>query len=170
MKRMVKNGDLLDVEPDGSITVAGKPIGGGGSDYTAGSNINISESKEIGVKSALTGIESLKFSPDNGCFIKSGVDASLTLKGEYYPYYDHPSIFLQPSDGSSYGPIRIVFSSKQSGSKGITFTIPETGETGLNAVLVRGGRVPLLPSADGTYILKATVSSSRATYSWELQQ
>lgn len=30
MKRMVKNGDLLDVEPDGSITVAGKPIGGGG--------------------------------------------------------------------------------------------------------------------------------------------
>ena len=30
MKRMVKNGDLIDVEPDGSITVAGKPIGGGG--------------------------------------------------------------------------------------------------------------------------------------------
>ena len=27
---MVKNGDLIDVEPDGSITVAGKPIGGGG--------------------------------------------------------------------------------------------------------------------------------------------
>ena len=31
MKRMVKNGDLIDVEPDGSITVAGKPVGGGGS-------------------------------------------------------------------------------------------------------------------------------------------
>ena len=30
MKRMVKNGDLIDVEPDGSITVAGKPVGGGG--------------------------------------------------------------------------------------------------------------------------------------------
>ncbi len=30
MKRMVKNGDLIDVEPDGTITVAGKPIGGGG--------------------------------------------------------------------------------------------------------------------------------------------
>lgn len=30
MKRMVKNGDLLDVEPDGTITVAGKPVGGGG--------------------------------------------------------------------------------------------------------------------------------------------
>ena len=28
MKRMVKNGDLIDVEPDGTITVAGKPIGG----------------------------------------------------------------------------------------------------------------------------------------------
>ena len=32
MKRMVKNGDLIDVEPDGSITVAGKPIGGGKND------------------------------------------------------------------------------------------------------------------------------------------
>ena len=30
MKRMVKNGDLIDVEADGTITVAGKPIGGGG--------------------------------------------------------------------------------------------------------------------------------------------
>ena len=30
MKRMVKNGDLIDVEPDGTITVAGKPVGGGG--------------------------------------------------------------------------------------------------------------------------------------------
>ena len=49
MKRMVKNGDLIDVEPDGSITVAGKPIGGG-SDYTAGSNIEISEAKEISLK------------------------------------------------------------------------------------------------------------------------
>ena len=29
MKRMVKNGDLIDVEPDGTITVAGKPVGGG---------------------------------------------------------------------------------------------------------------------------------------------
>lgn len=28
MKRMVKNGDLIDVEPDGSITVAGKPVEG----------------------------------------------------------------------------------------------------------------------------------------------
>lgn len=34
MKRMVKNGDLIDVEPDGSITVAGKPIGGGGGGIT----------------------------------------------------------------------------------------------------------------------------------------
>lgn len=30
MKRMVNNGDLIDVKPDGTITVAGKPIGGGG--------------------------------------------------------------------------------------------------------------------------------------------
>ena len=32
MKRMVKNGDLIDVEPDGTITVAGKPGGGGEND------------------------------------------------------------------------------------------------------------------------------------------
>lgn len=144
--------------------------GGGGSDYTAGSNIEISGSNEIAVKSALTGVDSIKFAPENGCFIKSGEDSSLSIKGDWYPYYDHPSIFLEPKDGSSYGPIRLNFTSKQSGSKGIRFTIPSTGETSLNAVLTRGGIVPLVPTADGTYILKASISGGVVSYTWELQQ
>ena len=67
---MVKNGDLIDVEPDGTITVAGKPIGGGGGgDYTAGSNIQINEAKEISVKSDITGVNSFRFSGDSSPLI-----------------------------------------------------------------------------------------------------
>ena len=68
MKRMVKNGDLIDVEPDGSITVAGQPIGGGGSDYTAGKNITISEAKEISVPNDIQLLKSISFFKDNVSF------------------------------------------------------------------------------------------------------
>ena len=76
MKRMVKNGDLIDVEPDGSITVAGKPIGGGGgssfsivtllsSDLTPDSQIttraNINETKNAELDSLFEGENAFQF-------------------------------------------------------------------------------------------------------------
>ena len=52
MKRMVKNGDLIDVEPDGTITVAGKPIGGGG----GGANYYpLSQFLDMGTGSVISG-------------------------------------------------------------------------------------------------------------------
>lgn len=41
MKRMVKNGDLIDVESDGTITVAGKPVGGGNAIKTKTVNLRL---------------------------------------------------------------------------------------------------------------------------------
>ena len=121
MKRMVKNGDLIDVEPDGSITVAGKPIGGGGggSDYTAGSNIEISEEKEISVKSDITGINSIKFAPsniyelsnhDNGLLIPKNSDSGLSL----------PSITLK--NGSKSKTFALSFAYDESSYQSLVFS------------------------------------------------
>ena len=89
---MVKNGDLIDVEPDGSITVAGKPVGGGGgggSDYSAGSNIEISEAKEISVKRALTNINSIDFSQTDGVRVtgegRGGLEIKTKWTGRIFP-------------------------------------------------------------------------------------
>lgn len=146
-------------------------VGGGGSEYTAGSNIEISASKEIAVKSALTGITSIKFSPDNGCLVNSGSDASLTLKGGWEPYYSHPSIWLYPQEGKSYGNIQLIFENKTSSRFGVDFNFAtmKSGDS-LYAFFLRGALPPRLPETDGTYILKASVSGGVVSYTWELQQ
>lgn len=144
---------------------------GGGSDYTAGNNIEISASKAIAVKSALTGIESVKFSPDNGCILKSGVASSLELKGSWEPYYTHPSIWLYPKEGSSYGYVQLIFNNKSNKDYAINFYLENAQSTSnYYAFLIRDGVPPVLPKTDGTYILKATVSGNKVTYAWELQQ
>ena len=167
MKRMVKNGDLIDVEPDGTITVAGKPIGGGGSDYTAGSNIEISESKEIAVKSDLTGINSLKFPPDqnDGSVIITGrASGVLSIKSNSqcssYPEID----LLENSSKTGKGIFHFLLDS----SKETTMKFDTRGSVGeLYPVIARGSKIPFAPSTAGNYVLKATVSSGGSvTYSW----
>lgn len=172
---------LVKANPTGEVTetleklkigdVAYNVGGGGGSDYTAGSNIEISASKAIAVKSALAGIESIKFSPDNGCFINSGGDASLSLKGGLEPYYSHPSIWLYPQDGKSYGKVHLLFTNKTNSRFGVDFNFAtmKSGDD-LYAFILRGALPPRLPETDGTYILKARVSGGLVSYTWELQQ
>ena len=167
MKRMVKNGNLLDVEPDGTITVAGKPIGGGGGgDYTAGSNIEISEAKEISLKTNLTGIDSFQFSGNNSPIIEregSGIKIKNTNIRR-----DFPEIYLYPYDNAT-NPSRYFFFSVVGDSanvnSGVTFD-----NRGLNgssyAFLTKGSKVPFVPSANGTYVLKATVTNGNVTYTW----
>ena len=169
MKRMVKNGDLIDVEPDGSITVAGKPIGGGGSDYTAGSNIEISTAKEISLKKDLTAIDSIQFSVVNSPVIGS-YGAGVKIKNVNL-YVDFPNLYLYPYD-SDENPDRYfsfsVLADKGNLNAGVTFD--HRGLTGTAfAFLTKGSRVPFVPSENGTYVLKATVSSGTVTYSWEPQ-
>ena len=166
MKRMVKNGDLIDVEPDGSITVAGKPIGGGGGDYTAGSNIEISEAKEISVKKDLTAIDSLKFSVVDSPII-GGYGTGVKIKN-VNRYNDFPSIYLYPYDSNIY-PDRYFFfnviADDVNTNSGVTFDHRRLNGTAF-AFLTKGSSVPFVPSQDGTYVLKATVSNNKVTYEW----
>ena len=163
---MVKNGDLIDVEPDGSITVAGKPIGGGGSDYTAGSNIQISEAKEISLKKDITGINSVHFgassSPTIGDFGNSGIKIKSNISA-----YSYPPIYLfrYGYDESEYKYICFICYGDNTDNQIITFD--HRGQNGnLFAFLTRGEKVPFVPSTDGTYVLKATVTNGAVTYTW----
>ena len=168
MKRMVKNGDLIDVESDGTITVAGKPVGGG-SDYTAGSNIEISEAKEISLKNDITGINSFKFEGEIAPTIGSYGGVGLKIKSN--------------SDSFQYPPIYLFsYWYDESQRKYLDFVFytdfNTTHTTYLDAkgfadksyfFLTKGGKVPAVPSSDGTYVLKATVSGGAVTYAWIAQ-
>ena len=167
MKRMVKNGDLIDVEPDGSITVAGKPIGGGGgSDYTAGSNINISDSKEISLKSDIIGINSIKFAGNTTPNISIVDNANLAIKSNS-SNFDYPAINLYRygHELSSNKRISLIFKAENIPYNSLFFDIRNFGNINY-AFITKGGNVPPVPSENGTYVLKATVSGSAITYTW----
>ena len=169
---MVKNGDLIDVEPDGTITVAGKPIGGGGggggTDYTAGSNIEISEAKEIAVNPELTGIKTIKFAPSNefeisknngGVLITKNSNSGMTL----------PKISLKNSEKNT--SLGLSFAYDDAKYQSIVFSTTGYDGSEVYAFFTRSKKVPLVPSQEGTYLLKATVSSiGIVDYTWEKQQ
>lgn len=164
MKRMVKNGDLIDVEPDGSLTVAGKPVGGGGSDYTAGSNIEISEAKQIAVKANLTSIESIKLSPFNGATISGAASGIISLRsGNKNSAY--PEIDLVRYDKTNTGMAKFQFLFDDSKDTHIVFN-GQGASSNLYPFLAIGSKVPFVPSVNGTYVLKATVSNGAVTYTW----
>lgn len=142
---------------------------GGGSDYTAGSNIEISGSKEIAVKNALTEINSIR--------VKS-VDGDVGISAENYGNFviktyaslpKWPVIKLRTKD-SNFNDITLIFSQNQSNSQTINFNAEGSGGSSVYAFLTKGSKVPFVPSGDGTYILKASVSRGNVTYTWELQQ
>ena len=142
--------------------------GGGGSVYTAGNNIEISGSNEIAVKSALTGIESLKFTPNYGCSLDSDSYGSLHLRTTS-PYYSFSHINFHKRDNPN-AIIDLYCQMDYSGSQPIR--IDASGFKGGDAfVVVTRGYVPQVPKEAGTYILKANVQSGGVvTYTWELQQ
>ena len=144
---------------------------GGGSDYTAGSNIEISAEKAIGVKSALTGIDSIDLNSNRGNVRISGYDEA-DIKIKSFASYNHnPYIYLESRDPTSLRPLRLNFKNKGTGttSQGMYFDVTDTTDD-TYAFLTIGDKVPFVPNGDGTYILKAHVSSGTITYSWELQQ
>ena len=145
-------------------------VGGGGSGavYTAGSNIEISGSNEIAVKSALTGIESLKFTPNYGCSLDSDSYGTLNLRTTS-PYYSFSHINFHKKDNSG-AIIDLYCQSDYSGTQPIR--IDASGFKGDDAfVAITRGYRPQVPKEAGTYILKANVQSGGVvTYTWELQQ
>lgn len=141
--------------------------GGGGSDYTAGNNIEISEAKAIAVKSALTGIDSINFAPNGECKI-TGNNGELHLHSSA-SFFDYPGIIFEKKDNSGKS-IYVVFTSNYSGNQRVRFPVSDYHGSDAFGVFTRGGAVPPVPSTDGTYILKASVSGFNVTYTWELQQ
>lgn len=110
MKRMVKNGDLIDVESDGTITVAGKPIGGGSSsfsivtllssDLTPDSQItsraNISEAKNAELDSLFDGECGLQYLrtiyAENMGYANVALESIVDSDGARQAVYSSPSI------------------------------------------------------------------------------
>ena len=142
---------------------------GGGSDYTAGSNIEISASKAIAVKSALTGLDSIKLKAYAGDVTIRGYDeGSFKIKSNAN-YNILPKIYLEARDTTAIRPMTLSFINKANAYQTITFDSSDTSGSAY-AFLTIGSKVPFVPSGDGNYILKAHVSSGTITYSWELQQ
>lgn len=170
MKRMVKNGDLIDVEPDGSITVAGKPVGGGGGgDYTAGSNIEISEAKEIAVTPNLQGVNSLALKDsrgyDNLIYTESGGVIKIRSASALTNY---PKFRLVNYDYLNKRELTISFDCDPNYAETILIRGQKINGTSY-AFLTKGASVPFVPSDNGTYVLKATVTNGAVTYSWVAQ-
>lgn len=168
MKRMVKNGDLIDVEPDGSITVAGKPVGGGGSDYTAGSNIKISEAKEISLNPELTGIEKIKLAPSNEYELSRDDDGFSIIKN-VSSGGDLTEIKIKSVKYNTF--LRLLFNYDKQYYQNLYFSPTGSGGDQCYAFITRHNSVPMVPRQEGTYLLKATVDNSGfPRYDWEKQQ
>ena len=191
MKRMVKNGDLIDVEPDGTITVAGKPIGGGENDreltliapYTKESlsnNKKIYVDRETYVKIADCYYETIKiyYNDENPLGIFNALslydDANKIISRKYVSpsYYDSSSKLNAWYGKNITKPWTAII---KTGS-GIdtyyieingyqAFPIPELDQTKFDALYKLADK----PTQDGTYVLKATVSGGAVTYTWVAQ-
>lgn len=143
--------------------------GGGGSDYTAGSNIEISESKAISLKRDLTGLNSITFkSTYYDVAISSDDLGKFKIKSQAMTN-NLPKIALESWNPRERKQLNLIFKNYASAEQTIYFDSSETSEDKY-AFLVRGSKVPSVPSVDGNYILKASVSGGAVTYTWELQQ
>ena len=176
MKRMVKNGDLIDVEPDGTITVAGKPIGGGGglSDVieTDGTTTTIHSILNVDGKiNAPNGVSTLNvvnIEQVQACEkiqLKDGytIGYDSTNRGiKLYNYNFIPKIVLTANTS------KILLS--------CSTDVSLEGKTGIfqfksaNKDAIFSGfrsRIPEPPTSEGTYRLVATVSSTgELSFTW----
>ena len=195
MKRMVKNGDLLDVEPDGTITVAGKPIGGGGGGdsndrtlklifpYSKNSTI-INKSLTIEDNDVWDKLNSYYYETIN-IYYNDGYPLGVFNVLYYYdeggrfqkryaalvePYLANNSSEWYGSRAVYYRVIALVITEKN-GNKKVSYT---SSDTMISIVLDKSKFDALYkladkPTQDGTYVLKATVSGGAVTYTWVAQ-
>ena len=191
MKRMVKNGDLIDVEPDGTITVAGKPIGGGGesdreitltlpyprNDKTDQRKIEVDEETWNKIKDCY--YETIKIIYNDGYPL--GVfhvfyfyDYSANIDSKQYACVAYPNSRLKNQDW--YGNYQTGWFAKIdttfSGStkyiwlhQFVPYNIPNLDKSKFDALYKLADK----PTQNGTYVLKATVSGGAVTYTWVAQ-
>ena len=193
MKRMVKNGDLIDVEPDGTITVAGKPIGGGSEndreitltvpyangDTSTNKKIYIDEETWNKIKNCY--FETIKFYYNDGnplgvfhvFYFKNGNSSSGIDSKQYACVSYFGGTY---STNGWYGKNQIkpdkakINCLSDSNGKYLSITgysesIPILYEANFDARYKLADK----PTQDGTYVLKATVSGGAVTYTWVAQ-
>ena len=192
MKRMVKNGDLIDVEPDGTITVAGKPVGGGGSNDReltliypfdnnyGGSDYKIRITDEIYQKINSRYYETIKVQYNDGQ--PAAVFHVVSIRNTSDKMW--ASVYITASDYDSsmrtddwfgqnqykYWSALLNIGSDSSGKYAKVngyqpFAIPSIDKSKFDALYKLADK----PTQDGTYVLKATVSGGAVTYTWVAQ-
>ena len=144
---------------------------GGGSDYTAGKNITISEAKEISVPDDIALLKSISIYHNNESekiTLKQFYGYDLTIESGNYQYF--PTINMRAGSGFSTKELKIRFDSiKLNKTYSLSFDF-QGFDGGYAYPFISRTRIPDVPTTDGTYVLKASVSNGNLTYSWELQQ
>ena len=193
MKRMVKNGDLIDVEPDGSITVAGKPIGGGGrnereitltipyasGDQSTNKKIYVDEQTWNKIKNCY--FETIKFYFNDGnpmgvfhvFYLRNGNSSSVINSKQYacVSYAGSRTTTQTWFGKNEFAPdkAKIECLSDSNGKylsvTGYSEGIPSLYQEKFDALYKLADK----PTGDGTYVLKATVSGGAVTYTWVAQ-
>ena len=190
MKRMVKNGDLIDVEPDGTITVAGKPVGGGGENERE-LILTAPYAKTTNNKQLKLYLDEETLNKISNCYyetVKIYFNDGNPLGIFHVLYYHYEDIqtfgyvcILKPPyrtpDSTWFGKANSDYIAASlfvaSDSAGKFLTISKSVTT-YSAYLDQSKFDKLYkladkPTGDGTYVLKATVSSGAVTYTWVAQ-
>lgn len=191
MKRMVKNGDLIDVEPDGTITVAGKPIGGGENERELTINLDYSSNQNSYPMSVtlpedtINKIDSVYYDKIRffyndgnpaGTFLGtkiyfSGTNGYNTGTYKGYVCLSKSPGYVTPSTwyGKDYMSLRRFKLSVNKMAKTILIEadyddkfVPMLDKSKFDALYKLADK----PTQNGTYVLKATVSGGSVTYTW----
>ena len=143
--------------------------GGGGSDYTAGKNITISEAKVISLVDNIEPVKSISLFNNNESAkveLFQSSDFNLSIGITDYSYF--PSIRLFAGDGLTNKDLNISFENASLNKiYNLCFDFSDIKVSSKKCYpLISRERIPDVPSGDGTYILKATVSNGALSYSW----
>lgn len=136
---------------------------GGGATYTAGKNISISESNEISVADEMSNLKSIELANSDSRY------QNIYLSSQYNSFSMKkkdglPRLFFS-RNSTPYKSVELVWSEEPyDGNSQIYFSLHNVS-TGYYAFTSRS-KIPDVPTGDGTYVLKAVVSSGTLTYSW----
>ena len=197
MKRMVKNGDMIDVEPDGTITVAGKPVGGGGSSDDRNITLTISYSRGQDLTDNKTYVDDDIWNKIKECYYetikiryKDGSPLGI-FNALYISIYQYGTTEAGSKNYIAKSVVLPFASSNETwyGSSDRNYSTLHIGcytdSTGkyIEIIPFETSAIPTLtkskfdelykladkPTQDGTYVLKATVSGGAVTYTWVAQ-
>lgn len=136
----------------------------GGATYTAGKNISISEANEISVADKVSNLTSIdfvaNFSGDTNLTLKDYNGLGVRTKNSWCPSINFTN------DVYSYYSVTLNWKNLTWGNNNYVYFDFKNKAGGDFYPFMSRVSVPDVPTADGTYVLKATVSSGTLTYSW----